>query len=283
MGNITLSCLLGLMFYIILWIYYLQKREKDKVAAALFQDNSKPKLFTFNFENVIMDKLKVKPEDFRYALYVERFVLLLFIIALFYFVRGLALLICGAFIIMLIAKDSYEKVIYESGITNIPFVNNFINYFVPHIISGNSADQSFLGYIEYSGNQDLAEFYENRNSMTYEAPPHIQQIIDIYDIAKYNEEKGIANYTYILNELSEDISQKQIYYNSFVSKSGEINPIVWAYYVGVPILILLSWQNANDFWTGIGGIIVALILLLFFALFKFLIYKLQRDTVRLIF
>ena len=40
-------------------------------------------------------------------------------------------------------------------------ITNFINYFVPHINSGNSADQSLLGYIEYSGDEGLKDFYEN--------------------------------------------------------------------------------------------------------------------------
>ena len=107
--------------------------------------------------------------------------------------------------------------------------------------------------------------------------------MDIYDIAKYNEEKGINDYTYILNELSKDYAQKQVYYNSFMARIGEIKPIMLSYYFGVPILIAISFGQTYSFWMGFGGYIVATLVLGLFGLFKFLIYKLQKDTVKTIF
>ena len=154
---------------------------------------------------------------------------------------------------------------------------------MPHISSGNSADQSLLGYIEYSRDVELAEFYEHRFDPEYKLETHLRQIVDIYDIAKYNEEKGINDYTYILNELSKDYAQKQVYYNSFMARIGEIKPIMLSYYFGVPILIAISFGQTYSFWMGFGGYIVATLVLGLFGLFKFLIYKLQKDTVKTIF
>jgi hypothetical protein len=186
-------------------------------------------------------------------------------------------------LIILASEDAYKRVIYNSGITNINRIMNFINYFVPHINSGNSADQSLLGYVQYSRDEDLASFYEHRGEHDYKLQPHLRQIVDVYDIAKYNEEKGINDYAYILNELSKDYAQKQVYYNSFIARIGEIKPIMLSYYFGVPILIFVSFAQTRTFWMGFGGYVVAILTLILFGTFKFLIYKLQKDTVKTIF
>ena len=275
--------LISVAVYIAAIIIFIQRREKDKEFETLIDIKKQESIKTFHYEDVFLLKFKIKPEKVRIALYLERFLIIAGSISLFIGLRGLALALIGAIVVVFIADDSYKKVIYNSGMTTINKVTNFINYFVPHINSGNSADQSFLGYIEYSQDQDLIEYYENRDNPEYKMPRHIKQIVDIYDIAKYNEEEGISDYTYILNELSEDMAQKQVYYNNFISRIGEIKPIMWSYYIGVPILIMVSFSQTYEFWMQGGGYVVALILLGFFSLFKFLIYKLQKKTVNTIF
>ena len=281
---VIILVLILVLAYIFFVIHYMQKSQQRKEAEILLDTVTKRSNFkTFHFEDEILQKMKVNPEKVKLFIYLERTLVFLVILFAFYFLRGIALALFGAIIITVIADQAYKKVIYESGITNINKITNFINYFVPHINSGNSADQSFLGYIEYSADEELAAYYENIDNPEYEIPPHLKQIIDIYDIAKYNEEKGISDYTYILNELSEDMAQKQVYYNSFVSRIGEIQPICWSYYFSIPILIFVSFQQTHDFWMGIGGYIVAIVLLILFGAFKFLIYKLQKKTIEVIF
>lgn len=286
MNLAVLAVLVASAVYIVALIIFLVNRAKFKEAKDIIDsstDKYKPKMKTFHYEDTLLLKLNIKPEKVAIILWIERLLILAAIVTLFIAVRALALVAVGAVLIIVISNDAYKKVIYKSGITNISRVTNFINFFVPHINSGNSADQSFLGYIEYAKDEELMEFYENRDNPEFVIPPHLKQITDIYDIAKYNEEKGISDYTYILNELSEDMAQKQVYYNSFISRMGEIKPIMWSYYIGVPILIIVSFSQTYDFWMAGGGYIVGGILLALFAIFKFLIYRLQKKTVTVIF
>lgn len=280
---IVIGVLSLLIIYIIVFLLYIKGDEKRKEIEFIMSDNKKKRMKTFSFEDRMLEKIKVDPDSIKFILYLERFLILTVFVTFMFILKGLALAGFGAIFVGLYFKDAYKKVIYDSGITNIAKITNFINYFVPHINSGNSADQSFLGYIEYSNDKELAEYYENKDNLEYELPTHLKQIVDIYDIAKYNEEQGIADYTYILNELSEDMSQKQVYYNSFVSRISEIQPVCWSYYIGVPLLIVISLQNTWQFWTGFGGIVLGFVLLVMFTLFKFLIFKLQQKTIIAIF
>lgn len=280
---IVLLILISLILYIFSVLMYIHGNEKRKELQILMNTNQKHSIKIFNFEKKILEKLQIESDKSKYIIYIERLLLTFIVGFSFWFLRGIALAGFGALLVTFIADDSYKKVIYESGITNINRITNFINYFVPHISSGNSADQSFLSYIEYSGDIELSNYYENRDNPNFKIKPHLKQIIDIYDIAKYNEEKGISDYTYILNELSQDMSQKQVYYNNFISRIGEIKPIMWSYYIGVPILIFVSFGQTYEFWLGIGGYIVSFVLLILFSLFKFLIFKLQKKTINVIF
>lgn len=285
MSIIFVSILLVmLLVYIIATVIYINASEdRRKVREMMDATASKETIKTFAFEDKILKKLRVEPSKVHLVLWVERILIVGLLIFGFVQLRGIMLCAAGAVVICFVADDSYKKVVYDSGIENIGRVTNFINYFVPHINSGNSADQSFLGYVDYSKDEDLLEYYENRNNPNYTIPAHLKQIVDIYDVAKYNEEMGISDYTYIMNELSQDMAQKQVYYNSFISRIGEIKPIMWSYYIGVPILIGVSFSQTYDFWMGGGGIIVAVVLLIMFGLFKFLIYKLQKKTIMVIF
>lgn len=280
---IVLSVLISLILYITFVLIYIHNHENNKKLEVLINESQNHSIKTFYFENKLLEALKAEPNKIKTILYIERFLLISSILISFWLLKGLAILAFGAIIIMIVAEDSYKKVVYESGITNINKIINFINYFVPHINSGNSADQSLLGYIEYAGDEELSEYYHNRDNVDFKLAPHLKQIVDIYDIAKYNEEQGISDYTYILNELSQDMAQKQVYYNNFISRIGEIQPIMWSYYIGVPILIFISFEQTASFWRGIGGYLVSIALLIFFGVFKFLIFKLQKNTINVIF
>lgn len=285
MNLTSVALLAAIMIYFVTVLINVNIWERKKRLNLIIDDNigGQDGIRIFFFERTILDKLHINPEKIRSIIYVERTLLLLLLILMLLSIHGLSILVFGAIFIIIATEDAYRKVIYDSGITNINHIMNFTNFFVPHINGGNSADQSLLGYIEYSGDEELASFYEHRNDPNYKLQPHLQQIVDIYDIAKYNEEKGINDYAYILNELLKDYSQKQVYYNNFVSRIGEIKPIMLSYYFGVPILIIISFGQTYNFWMGIGGYIVAIITLILFGTFKFLIYKLQKDTVKTIF
>lgn len=282
--KISSVLLLGAMLvYFIAVLVALNNWDRKRKLDLLIDDFDNRGMKLLFYEHMILDKLHLDPEKVAPFIYGMRLALAIFLGLCFIFFRGLTILAFGAVVMIIVADQAYKNVIYESGITNVGNVVNFINFFVPHINSGNSADQSLLGYIEYSRNEDLAMFYEHKDDPEFKLQKHLRQIVDIYDIAKYNEEKGISDYTYILNEISQDYSQKQVYYNSFIARIGEIKPIMLSYYIGVPILILVSFQQTYDFWMGWGGVIIAILTLILFGTFKYLIYKLQKDTVTNIF
>lgn len=285
----TIILLLILLAFLIYAVIFLNKRfELSSIENLIKQVDEPTESFrlgikTFAFEDKFLKMLKIKPDSIKVFLFVERLVLFSAITIVFYFFKGFALLIIGGSITIALFNDMEKKIIYESGITNIPRVVNFINYFIPHITSGNSADQSLIHYIDYAVDEELNEFYQRKDDEEYILPIHLKQIVEIYNIAKYNEDKGNSNYIYILQELAEDIAQKQVYYNQFVAHIGEIGPTVWSYYLGVPALIITSFSQTQDFWAGIGGYLVSIALLVLFLIFKVLIYKLKKDTVNTIF
>lgn len=282
--RLDILALLGsILVYFAIIAVSLNRWEQQKRLNVIIQEGRKDARRVFFFERALLDRLHIEPEKVHTALMVERVLLFIAIFVLFMTIKGITILFVGAVFITLFFNDAYKVVIYESGIENVPRVVNFINFFIPHINSGNSADQSLLAYIQYSRDDELAEFYEHKGDLEYKLQPHLKQIVDIYDVAKYNEEKGISDYTYILNEIAQDYSQKQVYYNSFISRIGEIKPIVMSYYIAVPFLIILSMQQTYDFWMGIGGVIVAIVTLILFAIFKALIFRLQKQTVKDIF
>lgn len=288
MLNIILI-LLSLLAFLIYAVIFLNNRFELSNIESLIKQSDKPTeqfkkgIKTFAFEDKFLKILKIKPDSFKLFLFIERIVIFSIIVVVFVIFKGFALLILGGLITIGIFNDMEKKVIYESGITNIPRVVNFINYFIPHITSGNSAEQSLIQYIDYAVDEELNEYYQRRDDEEYIMPIHLKQIVEIYKIAKYNEDKGNSDYVYILEELAQDIAQKQVYYNKFVSHIGEIGPTVWSYYIGVPTLIIASFSQTQDFWAGIGGYLVSIALLALFLIFKFLIYKLKKDTVNVIF
>ena len=278
-----LILLAAILFYLVAVVISVNTWNKQRKLVMLFEGAKKDDIKLFFFERQILNAIGLSPEKGKVFIYTIRTLLIsLFVIALIS-LRGLAILIFGALITVIFTEDAYKKVVYESGITNVNLIMNFINYFVPHITSGNSADQSFLSYAEHSQNEELIEFYENRDDPSYSVEPHLKQIVEIYQIAKYNEEKGISDYTYILNEMSKDFSQKQVYYNSFQGKIGEIKPIVLSYYFGVPILIAISFKYTKTFWMSFWGFVMSVVILALFVIFRVLIFKLQKDTIRGIF
>ena len=271
--------LVYIVFFIVYMRYYISHRTED-----IFIEENKKILKTFFYEEKIIKSLHLNPLKIKGFIIFERIIVSILILSILIVLRGLGMALVGSIFITLFAEDAYQKIIYDSGITNIVKINNFINFFAPHINSGNSADQSLLAYIAYSEDEDLKNFYENKDKgEKIELNKHTRQIVDIYDIAKYNESKGISDYTGILNEIAKDYEQKQKYYNKFISGMGEIKPTELSYYFGVPILIIISFSQTKTFWMSGGGIILSLALLILFALFKFLIYRLQKSTIMNIF
>ena len=238
---------------------------------------------TMAWEQALLKKIGVKASEALIFLYIERLILIVGFIILLFIFKGLALAGIIALIAEFYFQDLYKKMIYNSGITNIPQVVSFINFFIPQLDSGVSADQAFTIYIETNASEELSDYYKHKDDETYRIPPHLKQIVEIYQLALYNENSGSNDYSYIIQEMGEDINQKSIYYNKFLGAINTIKPIGLAFTFGVPICIYLSYTQTSSFWNSFFGWIVALIIALLYVLYKFFIYKLQENTVKKIF
>lgn len=275
--------LIGILAYIVFTSFYIVKLVKNRRAVHAIDYVRKEHIKTFNYEKKLLEKFKLDPDKMKLLLYIGRVAVAAILVALFIAFKGLAFTFIASIAIVIFMNDAYANVVYKANINNVPRVNNFINNFVPLVTSGRSSDQAFLSYIEYAGDEELLEYFENKDDPEYKMHPHIRQIVDIYDIARYNEEQGVSGYTYIMEEIAKDLAQKGIYYNSFISRVGEIKPIIWSYYIAVPLLIAVSFSTTKTFWFGFGGYIVGFILVAFFGTFKYLIFRLQKNTIESIF
>jgi hypothetical protein len=282
---ITIILLLTVFVYIaIVSVFAYNNHRRREVEALLSINTEKPKdPFMFGFERKFLYQYKIKPKKVVLLLWIERIAIIAALVAVVFVLKALAIAAVGAIVTVFLAKDAYDKVLFKSGVQNISHSLNFINFFTPHLISGDSADQALLGYIEYTEDPDISEFYQKKDDADYVVPSQLTQISEAYSIAKYSEETGSENYIDVLQEFSEDMAQKQTYYNNFLSRMGGIKPITWAYYIFVPVLIAVPWSYTADFWSGIWGIVDAIVILGLFVACQFLIYKIKKNTIILVF
>lgn len=176
--------------------------------------------------------------------------------------------------------------IEETGVNRIGDTVSFINAFTPQIASGKSAKQAFLTYIQTlpvdSKTRILLEEYAQAratNNAQYTVPAHISEITTIYENAIYNEEKGVNDYLYIIEEAKDDLFQKNMYYSEYKTRCKEVlRPIEISYYVGIPIIFIALFGTFSGFWFTFWGAVAALLVLLLFFLFKFTINRLNINT-----
>lgn len=276
--------------YLIIFFFMLNKKKSEhevkNVLKTAIEDQDEIKLFFI--EQQLVNKLGVNENQIKFFIYSERILAIVLFIASFimFGMVGLGIFVCIGIVILM--DNKLKEEIYESGITRIGETVAFMDYFVPSINSGNSAYQAFLGYIAKldpdSETRELLIEYRNHKvnrDLDYQTPQSIKTITSIYENALYNEEKGVEDYLYIIEEAKQDLFQKQQYYNDYQAKVGEVlTPISYAYYIGVPAIIFMTMGSVGDFWTTIWGLVATIILVLFFFLFKYLVNKLNINTVR---
>lgn len=176
--------------------------------------------------------------------------------------------------------------IADTGVNRIDDTVSFINAFTPQISSGKAAKQAFLSYIqslpEESHTRVLLEEYVHAKDIGdyhYVTPAHISEMTTIYENALYNEEKGVNDYLYIIEEAKQDLFQKSEYYNEYKTRCNEVlRPIEISYYVGIPVIFIALFGTFHDFWFTPWGGAAAIIVLILFFLFKFTINRLNINT-----
>lgn len=248
----------------------------------LIKKKEKAKLLSI--ERKLLDLAKIKPNNVMFFIWIERTIIFIILAGILVLFKGLAFAALGAILVAALFNQMHKDMIYRSGIESIPETTNFLNTFIPTLSGGNSPAQAAAIYIKQSENKDFAEYMEQRDLEGYVIPPHIKTIVDAYLIAEDSERSGMGNYIITLNEMAEDYNQKSSYYNKFLGSMGEIKPISFSYYIGVPTVIATSLSQTADFWKeSIWSWPLAVGLVVLFATYKGLTYKLESSTIKKIF
>lgn len=285
---LSIVAILAVGLFLIFFVSALnrKKSESDIKNVINVLSENKSSVNTIFYEQKIIEKLNLPEDKIKIFVYSERALLVLLIIMSYMILGVVGLGIFASVVILVMMDNKLKEQIYESGVTRINEVVAFMDYFTPAVSSGQSAKQAFMGYIqkldpESSQRRLLIEYWnrKNENDYSYETPESINDITSVYENALYNEEKGVDDYLYIIEEAKADLFQKSVYYNDFNSRVNEVvKPVSFAYYIGVPIIIIMLFGMVGDFWfTFIGAITMVVLVILFFS-FKYLMNKLTINS-----
>lgn len=271
-------------------LFLTRKRKEAKVKDILTelstQGDGEIKIKMSAIERALITKLHIKSSKVRAVVWTIR-LLFLGLAAVLYGVFGfMGICFCLAAVAYMLMDAQLKNQIEETGVNRIEDTVSFINAFTPQIASGKSAKQAFLSYtqslpVESHTKELLQEYIEAKDSddYSYVTPTFISEITTIYENALYNEEKGVNDYLYIIEEAKADLFQKSGYYNEYLTRCNEVlRPIEISYYIGIPVIFIALFGTFRDFWFTPWGAVAALIVLGLFLAFKFTINRLNVNT-----
>lgn len=286
--------LVAVSIFVIIFIALANRKKeeeevKDVIAAMSFgEDKSSFKMMAF--EALLVAKLNLPKSRARIFVYALRVLLIALIVVAYLALGIIGIAIAASALILMIMEKKKQKAIEDSGVTHISETVSFMDYFVPQLSSGTSASQAFGSYIQKLSDDNplkplFVEYWDAKmnGDYTYETPERIRDIASVYEIALYNEEMGSEDYLYIIEEAKTDLFTKSTYYADYNSKVGEVlTPIQSAYYIGVPVIIILLLGSVGDFWYTIPGFVTAIVLVILFFAFKALCNRLAIKTIQAI-
>lgn len=262
----------------------LQSEEIKSVIQELTEEQKNSKML--DFEKALVEKLNISSEKIRWFLLAERLLIISCGILLYVIFGVMGIVFMAAIAIAIVMNGKVKNAINRSGITHISDTVAFMDYFVPQIAAGASAEDAFSKFIENlevdsPTRPSLIEYYTAKKAedLSYETPKDIRDITSVFENAEYNERLGSDNYLYIIEQAKTDLFQKAIYYQDYQTKVGEvIRPMKLAYYGIIPLIFLMLWGSVGDFWFTPVGWITGLIILVIFFFFNFLCNKLTIKT-----
>lgn len=276
--NIVLILLVAI--YFIVFSAYLIKRSKTNKVL----DQLQPKtLKMFFWEKSLLQKVKVEKRYIKPVIYLSRFLIFGGFIAVSFKIGAIAVFFVIAGMALVFANKKTEALIEEAGINSIPELNSFLDSYVPALASGLSNDQAMSKYINGKNDQALFEWWANRENSKYAVDARWKRTIEIYKMIKFNEDRGIEDSLPIIEQMQKDINVKQSYYNEYKAKMGEIQPILFSYYIFVPILLFVSLSQTKDFWFSLWGYVSAIGLIGLFVGSQFMVYKIRQSTIKVMF
>lgn len=266
--------------YFFYCLNYFSKKQKQE--EALKQITNKTFVLYF-WETKITDIIEIDAKYYRTIFIPLR--ILMCIGALYVsFKLGVTILFFVSAIIIALFMDNKTKIlIEEAGIKYIENINLFLDFYVPALASGQSNNQAMLKFIGQENDPHLTEWWINKDSKTFVVNNKWKRVIEIYEMMKFNEERGIDNSLPVIEEMQKDLSQKQVFYNEYSSKMGEITPILLSYYIFVPVLLVMSINQTQDFWFSFKGLIATIVLIILFLCSQFAVFKLREHTIKTLF
>ena len=271
-----------IFIFVATWYIIKVKEEKDAENIIVGANKQKAPIY-FPWETYMLKRIDIKEKHIIPIFWTIRIVLAASFIGLFmkfgYVVAFFASE--AALIVFYTAKE--KELFVSSGLEFVDDLNRFLDMYIPAIASGLSNDQAMLKFIGEKGDEDLSEWYVQKDDISVEIPKRWIKVIGVYNMVRFDELKGIDNSIPVIKEMQDDMAAKQRYFNDYRSKIGATKPIALSYYIGVPLFLMVSVYRMPQFWFGVGGLIVSILLIALFAGFQFLFYKLKKGTMNAIF
>lgn len=276
--NITLIAALVIYFFIALR-FFINYSKQNKALETV----TRKEVSLFFWENYIINKTGIDRSYIKPVVYTSRALAVVVMITASLLIGAIALTLVVGFIIVVVIERKSASLIHEAGVNHIGLVNAFLDSYIPSLSSGLSNDQAMLKYINAINDEELFEWWTNRENPEYINPVKWKRVIEIYNIIKFNEDRGIGDSLPIIEQMQQDLNVKQQYYNEYSAKMGEVQPIVFSYYFFIPVLLFMSFKETGGFWFSWLGYLSAVGLLVLFLTSQFMVFKIKASTVKVIF
>lgn len=225
-------------------------------------------------EEAMFDILHIKPD--RRILMVLRMAIVAGGVVLAAMFHYIAIYFVFEVFMFLYTKSKEKKVEDDNGLSYIDNTNRFLDMYIPSVSNGMAVNQVMNRFVENTNDEILTKWwYLDDDDKQKQIPRAWDQVIRIYYSGIYNEQNGFQDSA---ETFQADLIHQVTFYNNFKEKIGDITPIRGCYYIFMPIILIISYTNAPEFWSQTWGLIDAVILCFMLWLFSFLLSKLHKDT-----
>lgn len=270
----------AIIIYAISVFLVIGKRKKQDTAMKAVNNKKFRLLF---YEKKVAEMLKIPDETLAKFFIPFRICTVALLVGAAYFMGTIAMIFVACAIIIFFMNEKTKALIDETGVEYIGILNQFLDVFSPSLAAGSSTDQALLKYVSDVNDDNLLQWWVHKEDGLFELDNKWKGVVEVYNMMKFNETHGVGNGLKVIEEMQKVMTQKEKFYNEFLAKMGEIQPIMISYYVAVPILLLISLHQVHDFWFGPWGIVCAIIIVVLFMLAQYLIYKIKESTVKIMF
>lgn len=283
MNFTNLILIFSVIVYVIVFTLAVNHNRKHKKIINRIQN--KDSFYFFGFEKDLIEISGMTNEKAKKYIILLRILLLSLIVLVITKFGFIALFLFLAAATLVYSNNQNKKLIDDAGIRYIIIVNEFLDSYIPAISTGVSNDQAMLRFVRSQNDEELFNWWVNKSKPEFRLgiENKWRRIIEVYEMVRFNEERGISDSLPIIEEMQDDLNAKQKHYDDYQARIGEIKPIMFSYYIGIPIILFISWNQTQNFWSTIWGLVCAFVLAVLFFAFEMLIYKLKKSTIERIF